>query len=143
MSKLNVQIIEDGALAPTKMRPTDAGFDLYANECHVLGPMEICLISTGIGIAIDLNHFGRVCGRSGLSSQGLFVYPGVIDSSYRGTVKIIVQNLSREPLVVEKRMRIAQLIIIPHAAISSVNVCAQLPPVECSREYGFGSSGIY
>lgn len=143
MASLKVQILETDAKVPSKAHEGDAGFDLYASETHIILPMEIEKISTGIAVAIEENHFGRVCGRSGFSSIGLVVHPGVIDSNYRGPIKIIVQNFTKSIRLVEKGTRIAQLLIIPCAPISSVHVCESLPDSCARNALGFGSSGNF
>lgn len=101
---------------PEYMSEGASGMDLRAS---VDGPVEIppgevALIPTGIALAIPAGYEGQVRPRSGLALRsGLLVLntPGTIDSDYRGEVGIILANLGREPFVVDRGDRVAQLVI--------------------------------
>jgi len=101
---------------PGYMSEHASGLDLRAavDAPLTIGPGEIRLVPTGLYVAIPPGFEGQVRARSGLALRhGLFVVngPGTIDSDYRGEVGVILGNFGREPYVVERGARIAQLVI--------------------------------
>lgn len=138
---LKVKKLKPEAKLPERKRKEDAGLDLYCIEDCEIESMEIKQISTGIAIEIPYGYFGLIKDRSGLSINGLHVLAGVIDSNYRGEVKVVMVNLSKEKIKIEKFSRIAQLLILPYLMVEIVEV-EQLEESERGEE-GFGSSGIY
>mgnify|MGYP001086390291 FL=1 len=129
---------------PSYAHEGDAGLDLYAAEDRVLGPLERTLIPTGIAVAIPDGHAGFVQPRSGLAvSSGLsFVNtPGLIDSRYRGEIKVVAINLDpARPLQISRGQKIAQLVIQPVVRATVIETDAL---DRTSRgEGGFGSTGI-
>jgi dUTP pyrophosphatase len=130
------------AVLPTRAYPGDAGLDLVACEHHELGPGERTLVGTGIAVAIPEGHAGLVIPRSGLASRnGITIVnaPGLVDSGYRGELRVILHNTDRhETVVIEPGMRIAQLVVVsvPEAALHEVD---ELPGSERGAS-GFGSS---
>lgn len=128
---------------PTHANPGDAGADLYAAETITLGPGERALIGTGTAIALPERTVGLVAPRSGLAAKhGITIVnaPGVIDSGYRGEVKVTLLNTdAREPYIVNAGDRIAQLLVLPIPAVKFVPVSA-LPEGE-RGDAGFGSTG--
>jgi dUTP pyrophosphatase len=120
----------------------DAGFDLAACERVELGPGERAAVPTGLAVAIPEGYAGFVQPRSGLAARnGLTIVntPGLIDSGYRGELVVILLNTDREvPFVVEPRMRIAQLVVLPVPEVELVEV-DELPASERGVR-GFGSS---
>jgi dUTP pyrophosphatase len=140
---IEVTRLRDGVELPSQAYPGDAGLDLTACESVRLEPGARAVVPTGIAVAIREGHAGLVTPRSGLAARhGLSVVngPGLIDHGYRGELKVILANTdAREPFVVEAGMRIAQLVIVPVAAVRLVEV-AQL--VGSARgTSGLGSSG--
>jgi dUTP pyrophosphatase len=135
--------LRDDAVLPTRAYPGDAGLDLVACERHELGPGERALVGTGIAVAIPEGHAGLVTPRSGLAAKnGITIVntPGLVDSGYRGELRVILHNTDRhETLVIEPGMRIAQLVVVsvPEAALREVD---ELPESERGSS-GFGSSG--
>jgi dUTP pyrophosphatase len=120
-----------------------AGMDLVAAESATLQPLDRRAIATGLIIAVPEGFEAQVRPRSGLALRhGLSMpnSPGTIDSDYRGELKVLVINLGREPLHIERGMRIAQLIIAPvaHATIQVVDVMDDT----ARGEHGFGSTGV-
>ena len=126
------------------MRAGDAAADLPARISVSLGPGGRALIPTGFAIAVPLGAAGLVLSRSGLAlNQGVAVAnsPGLIDSGYRGEIKIILINHSDEVVEIERGQRIAQLLVIPVPVLEMV-VVDTLPDAPDDRgERGFGSSG--
>ncbi len=101
---------------PQYMTKQAAGMDLYANvhEPTPILPGEYKLIPTGIKIALPENYEGQIRPRSGLAlKHGLTMLnsPGTIDADYRGEIKVILINLGKETFIVERGMRIAQMVI--------------------------------
>jgi dUTP pyrophosphatase len=127
---------------PRQAYPGDAGFDLAACERRELGPGERALVPTGLAVAIPEGYAGFVQPRSGLASRhGISIVntPGLVDSGYRGELKVVLLNTDpREPFVVEPGMRIAQLVVLPVPELELVEV-DELPASERGVR-GFGSS---
>ncbi|HEV3474664.1 MAG TPA: dUTP diphosphatase [Actinomycetota bacterium] len=128
---------------PARAREGDAGLDLAANADLVVEPGERAMVRTGLAVAIPPGHAGLVLPRSGLASRhGLTLAnaPGLIDAGYRGEVTIAVVNLDpKEPFEIHRGDRIAQLMVVPFAEVSPVDV-PELP--ESARGTGgFGSTG--
>ena len=135
--------LRDDASLPQGAYPGDAGLDLVACERVELGPGERGAIPTGIAVAIPEGYAGLVIPRSGLALEhgiSLVNTPGLIDSGYRGELRVIAINTDRErPFTVEAGMRIAQLVVTPVAEVDVI-VLDELP--ETVRGVaGFGSSG--
>jgi dUTP pyrophosphatase len=129
---------------PTYAYFGDAGLDLRAAQPCVLEPGERALIPTGLALAIPEGYAGFVLPRSGLalrSGLSMVNAPGLIDSHYRGEVKVIAINLDRhEPIVIAKGDRIAQLVLmaVPPVQIEEVD---RLDETQRGSG-GFGSSGV-
>ena len=130
------------AVLPARAYPGDAGFDLSACERVELGPGERALVPTGLAVAIPEGYAGFVQPRSGLAAKhGISIVntPGLVDSGYRGELKVALLNTDRrEAFVVLPGMRIAQLVIVPLPEIDLVEV-EELPESERGVR-GFGST---
>jgi dUTP pyrophosphatase len=141
--EIPVTRLRDDAVLPSRAYEGDAGLDLVACERHELAPGERAMVGTGIAVGIPQGHAGFVTPRSGLAAEhGITIVntPGMVDSGYRGELRVILHNTDdRETFVVEPGMRIAQLVVvaIPHAEVREVGT---LPASE-RGEGGFGSSG--
>ena len=122
----------------------DAGLDLRSAEDVVLAPHERRLISTGLAIAIPDGYAGFVQPRSGMAlKQGLSMAntPGLVDSHYRGELKVCAINLDDEkPIAITRGDRIAQLVILPVPQVTLLEV-DQLDETDRGTG-GFGSSGV-
>ena len=122
----------------------DAGLDLRANEDVTLQPLERRLVSTGLAVAIPEGYAGFVQPRSGLAlREGLSMAntPGLVDSHYRGELKVCAVNLDAErPIHIERGERIAQLVIQRVPVVSLVEV-DELDETDRGAG-GFGSSGV-
>lgn len=127
---------------PQRAYTGDAGLDLASCERVELGPGERALVGTGLAVAIPEGFAGFVQPRSGLAARhGLTVVnsPGLVDSGYRGELRVVLLNTDRtEPFVVEPGMRIAQLVVLPIPELELVEV-DELPSSERGVR-GFGSS---
>jgi dUTP pyrophosphatase len=142
MSELPFKRLHDSATLPVRAYAGDAGLDLAAAERVELAPGARALVGTGLAVAIPDGHVGFVHPRSGLAAKhGITIVnaPGLVDSGYRGELKVILLNTDREEtFVVEPGMRIAQLVVVAVATPQSVEV-TELPDSE-RGEKGFGSS---
>jgi dUTP pyrophosphatase len=138
-----IQRLDEGLPLPTRARPGDAGVDLYAAAPMTLAPGERATVGTGVAVAIPAGHAGLVTPRSGLAQRhglGIVNAPGVVDSGYRGEIRVILVNHGDEPVSLARGDRIAQLVVVPVAAADLVEV-AELPDSE-RGEGGFGSTGL-
>ena len=129
---------------PQYATPLSAGLDLRANidSPIILGPMERCLVPTGLFMALPAGYEAQVRPRSGLAlKKGVTVLnsPGTIDADYRGEVCIILVNLSTEPFTIEDGERVAQMVIARHEQ-AEWEVTEVLDETE-RGEGGFGHSG--
>jgi dUTP diphosphatase len=140
--ELPIQRLREDAVVPSRAYAGDAGLDLSACERVELGPGERALVGTGLAVAIPEGYAGFVQPRSGLASKhGITIVntPGLVDSGYRGELKVILHNTdARETFVVEPGMRIAQLVVLEVPGIDPIEV-EELPESERGVR-GFGSS---
>jgi len=139
---LEIARLKESAILPMRATPNAAGLDLFAAEPATLDPGQRCLIGTGIAIALQPWHVGFVCPRSGMALKNRVTVlnaPGVVDPDYRGEVGVILINLGDEPYQVLTGDRIAQLVIVPFACPTIVEVDA-LPGTKRGAS-GFGSTG--
>ena len=141
--KLRVKRLDPQVALPSYAYEGDAGLDLCANENVTLLPNERRLISTGLAIAIPEGYAGFVQPRSGMAlKKGLSMAntPGLIDSHYRGELKIVAINLdNEEPIHIGKGERIAQLVIQKVPVVKVIEV-TELDDTDRGTG-GFGSSG--
>ncbi len=144
MIEVAFQRLRDDAVVPTRPYSGDAGLDLAACERVELGPGERAMVGTGLAVAIPDGYAGFVQPRSGLAARnGITIVntPGLVDSGYRGELKVILLNTdTSEPFVVEPGMRIAQLVVLPVPELDLVEV-DELPESERGVR-GFGSSAV-
>ena len=144
MIELPIQRLREDAVVPTRAYSGDAGLDLAACDRVELGPGERAEVGTGLAVAIPEGFAGYVQPRSGLAAKhGITIVntPGLIDSGYRGELKVILLNTdARAPFVVEPGMRIAQLVVLELPSVDPVEV-DELPGSERGVR-GFGSSAV-
>jgi dUTP pyrophosphatase len=136
-----VKLLTYDALSPYKSYKGSAGFDVFSVESATINPGSRALIKTGISIEIPEYYYVRVAPRSGLSVQGIDVGAGVVDSSYRGEINVLLINNSQEPFIVEEGAKIAQL-IMERCACPIIDIIEDEELSSTERgERGFGSSG--
>lgn len=106
---------DDAAYLPCRAHPTDAGADLKSTENLLIGPGEQKLVDTGVAVKIPEGYAGFVFNRSSQGKNGITIphSVGVIDSDYRGNIKVILKNLGELPYVISIGDRVAQLVIMP------------------------------
>ena len=143
MIQLPIRRLREDAVVPERAYSGDAGLDLAACDRVELGPGQRAVVGTGLAVAIPDGYAGFVQPRSGLADRhGISIVnsPGLIDSGYRGEVKVVLLNTDRTtPFVVDPGMRIAQLVILPLPELEVVET-DELPETERGVR-GYGSSG--
>lgn len=140
---MNIDTLTTSGQLPSYAQPGDAGADLRSTEDVVLAPGERRLVGTGVSLAIPEGHVGLVTPRSGLAARaGLSIVnsPGVIDSGYRGEIRVCLINLDPAvPIELAAGDRIAQLVIMPFVHASFVPVEAL--DATARGVGGYGSTG--
>jgi dUTP pyrophosphatase len=143
VTELPIRRMHEGAVLPSRAYAGDAGVDLVAGEEAELPPGGRASIGTGLAIAVPDGYAGLVLPRSGLAAKhgiGVLNAPGLIDSGYRGEVRVVLYNPGTETFRVAPGMRIAQLVLVAVESARLLEVEA-LPDSE-RGERGFGSSSI-
>lgn len=140
---MNIPTIAAPGALPQYAHPGDAGADLRAAHDVALAPGERGLVGTGVAVALPEGYVGLVTPRSGLAAKaGLSIVnaPGVIDSGYRGEIKVCLINLDpRETIRLRAGERIAQLLVMPFVSATFVEVSALDDTVR--GDGGYGSTG--
>ena len=141
--ELRFSLLQPGAQLPTRAHEGDAGLDLRAVEPATIGPGERATIGTGLAVEVPSGHAGLVLPRSGLAQKhgiALVNSPGLIDSGYRGEIRVLLLNTDRErEFGLEPGDRIAQLLLVPFAQAEPIEA-VELASSERGAG-GFGSSG--
>lgn len=136
------KLVEEAVL-PTRAHDGDAGLDLYACESAHIGPGERWSVGTGVAVEIPEGHAGLVLPRSGLAKKhgiALVNSPGLIDSGYRGEIRVLLLNTDPADIFrVAPGDRIAQLLITP--IVTAEPVEAAVLSDSARGDGGFGSSG--
>ncbi len=135
----------EGLDLPSYETELAAGMDLAAAVVDpvVLAPGAYALVPTGLAIALPAGYEAQIRPRSGLAARhGITLpnAPGTIDADYRGEIKVIVMNLGAEDFVVERGMRIAQMVVAPVSRVAWREVEAL--PDSARGSGGFGSTGV-
>ena len=125
---------------PSRGHPSDAGWDLYANEdCSILAGTRR-LVDTGIKVEIPEGHVGLIWPRSGSAVKGgIDVFAGVIDAGYRGPIKVCLYNSGDKDFAICRHDRIAQIIFqeVSPLCLEEVKELSESP----RSDGGFGSTG--
>lgn len=119
----------------------DQGWDLRSMKDYSLVPGERVLVSTGLFLELPEGIYGDVRPRSGLSARGIDVCLGLVDSSYRGEIKVCLVNNSGHSFTVKPGDRIVQLVFGQEILLDPVQV-DEISPDTFRGEKGFGSSGL-
>lgn len=140
-----VQKVDPDAKLPQYETAGASGMDLGVlteeGKGVMLWPGEIICFGTGLAVQLPVNTEGQVRSRSGLSAKGVVVAGGIgtIDCDYRGEIKVILTNISNEPVLIKHHMRVAQLVICP--VIRANPVCVESLDPTLRGGSGFGSTG--
>jgi len=139
--ELKVKKVQMDAKLPQYGHTGDAGLDLFSSIDFVLEKGQVEAIPSGVKVAIPDGYVGLIWDKSGVSLKGVHRLAGVIDSGYRGEVKVVMINLSDKPFAIDKGMKIAQMLVQP---ITMVRVVEAEDLDNTSRgEGGFGSTGKF
>lgn len=105
--------LQPGAHLPQRAHPTDAGADLRALAACEIYPGEQKLVDTGVAVKIPRGFAGFIFNRSSQGKRGITIphSVGVIDSDYRGNLKVLLKNISEDPYIIQAGDRIAQLVV--------------------------------
>lgn len=139
--ELKVKRVNPEARLPVYGHPGDAGLDLFSAGEYEIQPGEIFPVSTGIQVSIPEGYVGLIWDKSGLSLKGLHRLAGVVDAGYRGEVQVVIVNLGREPFLIKKGMKVAQMLIQPVQNVTAVEVDSL--DGTSRGENGFGSTGLF
>ena len=134
-----VKKLTESASVPTKGNAGDAGWDLYSDESITIPAGTTVLVSTGVAFAIPKGYAGLIWDRSSMGVKGVHRHAGVIDSGYRGIVKVCLHNTTTKPYTIENGDRIAQILIQETPTIRLHEV-EELDSTERGSG-GFGSTG--
>ena len=140
--RLVVPYTADSGFEPHRAHPTDAGADLCLAHSVVLQPGDRKLADTGVHVAIPAGYVGLLVPRSSLPHKygvTLANSPGIIDSDYRGEIKLNLLNIDRKQVILPAGQRVAQLLIMP-IALAQFRYSAALPPT-VRGDGGHGSTG--
>jgi dUTP pyrophosphatase len=144
MEELQFTRLSDRATLPTRAHEGDAGLDLYAAESARIGPGQRVSVGTGLAVAIPVGLVGLVVPRSGLALKhgiALVNSPGVIDSGYRGELRVLLLNTdSTSEFRLAVADRIAQILLLPIATATPLE--ADALDTTARGAGGFGSSGF-
>ncbi|MDI6697649.1 MAG: dUTP diphosphatase [Candidatus Saccharicenans sp.] len=141
MMKVLIKKISPEARTPAYGHQGDAGFDLFSCIQLTINPGETAAVPTGLQMAIPSGYVGLIWDKSGIALGGVHRLAGVVDSGYRGEVRVVLTNLGKQPFVIRSGMKIAQMLIQPVQMVDIVEVDSL--DRTARGEGGFGSTGLY
>lgn len=137
---LTMECVCESGCVPVRGSEKAAGWDLVSNERKIIPAYGFVSVDVGLRLAIPDGYFGRIESRSGLAFRyNVTAFPGIIDSDYRGVLKVGLRNHSGNPFEVKKLMRVAQLVLYKVQELDWVPVDSLGSTKR--GEGGFGSSG--
>ena len=143
--EINIKKLYENAIIPTRGSDEAAGYDLYAHldsDKVELKPGETLMVGTGIALEIPTGYFGAIFARSGIAAKRNLRPAdcvGVIDSDYRGEIKVPLYNDSNVNQSLDNKERVAQIVIMPYLNVTFNEVDTLS---ESNRDQGgFGSTG--
>lgn len=145
MNTLKVKRLNGEAKLPERAHSTDSGLDLFSLDRHVIWPGERKLVGTGIAIELEPGYEAQVRTKSGLAlKQGLIVAnsPGTVDHGYANEVGVILMNVGKEVIHIEKHQKIAQLVVQKVELPQVVEVDEIYVEGSDRGLGGFGSTGL-
>ena len=136
--------LENGCenFCPKKAHPDDAGYDLCSRIDAVLEPLSGMAITVGFAMELPSGYEAQIRPRSGLAAKHHITVtnsPGTVDANFRGEIKAILYNLGKEPFVIQRGDRIAQMVICKLPEIELIEA-TELSETDRNTN-GFGSSG--
>jgi len=138
--RVKIQKLDPKAIAPSYAHPGDAGLDLHTIEDHEMQPKERHVFKTGIAMEIPEGYVGLIWDKSGLAAKyGLHHFAGVIDSTYRGEIQVVIYNSNQESYHIKQGDKIAQILIQKHEKVELEEV-EELSPTS-RQDQGWGSTG--
>lgn len=133
-------VLDKGAIMPSKVFATDAGYDLYARDTQIIPAKESATFDTGVHIELMPGTVGMIKSKSGLNIKHGITSEGVVDATYSGSIVVKLYNHSGYDYKVNAGDKITQLVIMPLAYVGELDVVDHLE--ETGRgSNGFGSSG--
>ena len=139
--RVQIKLLTDNAVFPTKGSEDAAGYDLYITETTVVRKGCTEILPTGLSIELPENHVARIYSRSGFAKDGLVVANGVgvIDADYRGEVGVLIHNQGKFNKIIKAGTRVAQMIIeeLPYVEMIEVKNLGETD----RGSGGFGSTG--
>lgn len=139
MEAVKVKWMHPDAMIPQKAGSESAGYDIRCVEAFKISPGETSKIATGLALCIPEGFYGRMAARSSISLRSLVVGAGVIDCTYRGQIMVILHNVGKLDVSIEKGERIAQIVFERYHS-PLMMVVDELPP-SLRGNSGFGSTG--
>ena len=144
MTKIQIKKLSNFVSTPKYETPGSSGMDIAAHieEKIIINPGEKSLVPTGFSLAIPRGYEVQIRPRSGLAAKKNITVlntPGTIDADYRGEIKVILINLSKEKFIIENGERIAQMVVCPVVQAKFEEVKELSDTVRGSS--GFGSTG--
>lgn len=135
---IEVKKLSENAILPTLGTDGAGGFDLSALDRVELAPKQSMLVDTGIALAIPQGWVGIISPRSGMATKGIRVGARVIDSDYRGEIKIHLINDGLEVFEIRAGDRVCQIVVVP--CMQKIRLVHNLPTTDRGVS-GFGSTG--
>ncbi len=134
--------LKDGAFFINRAHFDDAGIDIRTPEEFILHAGEQRKVDTGVSVQIPIGYYGKMESKSGLMvNHGIICMGGVVDSGFRGTIKVRMWNTSDEDYTFEKGDKLVQMVLIP-TLLDIPELSADLEMSESGRDdSGFGSTG--
>ncbi len=138
--KVYIRPLSERARLPERSHDGDAGWDLFSAEDVEIEPGATGVVPTDVSMEIPRGWYGQVKSRSGLGTKGVVVTAGVVDSTYRGNIKVVIINCGRKTLLLKRGDRIAQMVFLPVPDVEFIVVDS----LEGSErgDKGFGSTGL-
>ena len=136
---VSIKLIHPEAKVPVYSSPGAAGFDLYSVENKTLEPGERAMVCTGVEMEILKGYCVQFMDRSGMGFKGIHHFAGLIDSDYRGELKVILFNSTKDKYEIKKGERIIQGVLLP-VIQGDFNVVKELNDTVRNKG-GFNSTG--
>lgn len=146
MQIVTFKLLHPDANAPSRGTPESAGFDLHSYENVVIAAGKQALVATGVSVVIPEGHWGNLRMRSGAAvKKGLMINAGVIDSDYRGEIKMVLFNPTDVDVTIEKGERVCQMIVAPYyiGPVAYSTVQPDDDELKSAAHVGFGSTGSH